>query len=100
MFGNAIGYRGFEMCVFWYVVFEFQKAGPKGGMRDWEPPLLEPHLKTYKGGGWGKCRLQIWPKKSLQNVENGQKNIVELQKFRVLVDVEFSEKKVVECRIW
>ena len=37
--------------------------------------------------------------KSWQNVENGQKNIVELQKFRVLVDVEFSEKKVVECRI-
>ena len=32
-------------------------------------------------------------------VENGQKNIVELQKFGVPVDVEFSEKKVVECRI-
>ena len=29
----------------------------------------------------------------MQNVENGQENIVELQKFRVLVDVEFSERK-------
>ena len=38
MFGNAIGYRGFEMCVFWYVGFEFQKAGQKGGMRDWATP--------------------------------------------------------------
>ena len=54
----------------------------------------------------------LWPKKSLWNVKNGQKNIVELQKFRnlgclqmqnfqrkKLQNVEFSDKKVVDLQI-
>ena len=38
--------------------------------------------------------------KIIVECRNWTKKIVELQKFRVLVDVDFSEKNVVECRIY
>ena len=43
-----MGYGGFEMGFFWYAGYEFQKVGEKSGMRDWAPPLLDPHLRGVR----------------------------------------------------
>ena len=46
MFGNAMGYGGFEMGFFWYAGYEFQKVGEKSGMRDWAPPPPLPPVRV------------------------------------------------------
>ena len=33
-------------CFFWYGGYELQRVGTKSGMQDWQPPLVDPHLKT------------------------------------------------------